>query len=58
MVGAAAILDVQKADAVRPGEVSWTAEGVAALRAIGALCPDEKLRNPDYLAEKFVSDEC
>jgi len=55
MVGAAAIIDVQKADAVRPGEVSWTAEGVAALRAIGALCPDEKIRNPDYLAVKFIN---
>lgn len=55
MLGAVAILDARKADAVRPGEVSWTAEGVAALRAIGALCPDEKIRNPDYLAVKFIN---
>lgn len=41
--------------AVRPGEVSWTAEGVTALRAIGALEPDEKIRNPDYLAVKFIN---
>jgi methyltransferase (TIGR00027 family) len=41
--------------AVRPGEVSWTAEGVTAIRAIGALAPDEKIRNPDTLAAKFVN---
>ncbi len=43
------------AHAVRPGEVSWTAEGVLALRAIGAQAPDEKIRNPDYLAVKFIN---
>lgn len=48
-------LGVNAALAVRPGEVSWTAEGVLALRAIGALEPDEKIRNPDYLAEKFIN---
>ena len=41
--------------AVRPGEVSWTAEGVTALRAVGAMDPDEKIRNPDYLAVKFIN---
>ncbi len=41
--------------AVRPGEVSWTAEGVLALRAIGALEPDDTIRNPDYLAAKFIN---
>ena len=41
--------------AVRPGEVSWTAEGVTAIRAVGALAQDAKIRNPDYLAKKFVS---
>jgi methyltransferase (TIGR00027 family) len=40
--------------AVRPGEVSWTAEGVTALRVVGALAPDKKIRNPDYLAVKFI----
>ena len=40
--------------AVRPGEVSWTAEGVTAIRAVGALAPDAKIRNPDYLAVKFI----
>lgn len=44
--------------AVRPGEVSWTAETTTAQRAVAAMHPDEKLRNPDYLAEKFVSDDC
>ena len=36
---------------------SFTAESCAAFRAIAALDPDEKIRNPDYLAEKFVSLE-
>ena len=40
--------------AVEQGKVSWTARTVCLLRAIGALNPDPKLRNPDYLAEKFV----
>ncbi len=34
---------------------SWTAEVVAAQRALGAYEEDMKVRNPDYLAEKFVS---
>ena len=38
------------------GRVSWTAEAVCASRAIGAKHPDPKVRNPDYLAERFVSD--
>lgn len=41
--------------AVRPGEVSWTAEAVTALRAIAAMDPDEKVRGTDDLAIKFVS---
>jgi len=44
--------------AVRPGRVSFTAEISTAQRAVAAMHPDEKLRNPDYLAEKFVSDQC
>lgn len=39
------------------GRVSTTAESVCALRAVAAKHPDPKLRNPDYLAEKFVSAE-
>lgn len=42
------------AHAVNPGEVSWTAEGVTAYRAIAALDPDPKVRNPDDLAQKLV----
>ena len=34
-----------------------TALTVAAQRAIGARCPDPMLRNPDYLAEKFLGPE-
>lgn len=44
--------------AVRPGEVSFKAEINAAQRAVAAMHPDEKIRNPDYLAKKFVSDDC
>jgi len=44
--------------AVRPGAISWTAEITTAQRAVAAMHPDDKLRNPDYLAEKFVSDAC
>ena len=39
------------------GRVSTTAEAVCVLRAIAAKHPDPKIRNPDYLAEKFVSPE-
>ncbi|HMH52198.1 MAG TPA: SAM-dependent methyltransferase [Candidatus Acidoferrum sp.] len=38
------------------GQVSVTAEAVCALRAVAAQHPDPKVRNPDYLAEKFVSE--
>jgi methyltransferase (TIGR00027 family) len=45
------------AHAVEPGKPSFTAEIVTAYRAIAALDPDKKIRNPDYMAEKFVSPE-
>lgn len=38
------------------GRVSWTAESVCAMRAIAARHPDPKVRNPDHLAERFVSE--
>ena len=38
------------------GRVSATAESVCAMRAVAAQHPDPKLRNPDYLAEKFVDE--
>jgi len=43
--------------AVRPNEISLAAEMGAAQRAVAGMHPDKKLRNPDYLAEKFVSDD-
>jgi O-methyltransferase involved in polyketide biosynthesis len=39
------------------GKVSATAEAVCILRAVAARHDDPKVRNPDYLAEKFVSEE-
>ena len=44
---------VQAAHAVRPGEVSTTAEAVCGFRALAAQHPDPKLRNPDDLAAKI-----
>lgn len=41
--------------AVLPNSPSYTAEVAAAQRAYAAREKDEKIRNPDYLAEKFVS---
>ncbi len=38
------------------GRVSVTAESVCALRAAAAKHPDPKVRNPDYLAERFVDE--
>src|SRR5215813_13947300 len=38
------------------GKVSVTAEAVCALRAAAARHPDPKVRNPDYLAERFVDE--
>lgn len=45
------------AGAVEPGTPSLTALTVAAQRAIGARCPDPSLRNPDFLAAKFLGPE-
>src|SRR4030095_535888 len=39
------------------GRVSTTAKPVGVCRAIAAKHADPKIRNPDYLAEKFVSAE-
>lgn len=54
VVGISLWLMVSASLAVEQGKVSWTARTVCFFRAIGALNPDPKLRNPDYLAEKFV----
>ncbi len=37
------------------GDVSYAAEIAAGLRAIAAMEPDEKIKNPDYLAEKLLT---
>ena len=50
---AASCWAAQTALAVKPGEVSTTAEAVCAYRAIAAQHPDPKLRNPDDLAAKL-----
>jgi methyltransferase (TIGR00027 family) len=42
------------AAAVEPGLPSKTAVYIAAARAIGSKNPDPQLRNPDYLAIKFL----
>ena len=51
--GIAAGFIAHPAQAVRPGEVSSTAEAVCAYRALAAQHPDPKLRNPDDLAAKL-----
>lgn len=48
------IVRVPASQALKPGEVSFHAEVSAAYRAIAAQDPDEKIRNPDYLAIKLV----
>lgn len=40
---------------MKDGKRSYTAEGVAALRAAGAQERDVAVRNPDYLAERLLS---
>ena len=54
VLGLAFVADAQTLAA--SGKVSTTAESVCAMRAAGAKHPDPKLRNPDYLAERFVGD--
>lgn len=45
---------VTAATALEPGEVSLVAEMHAGYRAIGAMHPDRKVRNPDYLARDLL----
>src|SRR5688500_18591880 len=42
-------------DAAGSRIASSTAEGACALRAAGTTLSDPEVRNPDYLAEKFIS---
>jgi methyltransferase (TIGR00027 family) len=53
VTAAAWFYGTQSALAVRPGEISVTAEYVCVYRAIAAQHPDPKLRNPDHLANKM-----
>lgn len=52
-MAALALASAQPAGAVKPGAVSMTAEIVCEFRAIAALHPDPKLRNPDGLADEL-----
>ncbi len=45
---------VLPATALEPDEVSLVAEFHAGYRAIGAMNPDKKVQNPDYLAKKLL----
>src|SRR3954463_5196149 len=49
-----AALFVPRLEAVPSGQPSRTAIMAAVFRAVGARNPDAELRNPDYLAEKFI----
>jgi len=51
------VVSVPASQALEPGEVSYFAEMAAAFRALAAQDPDEKIRNPDYLAMKLVPPE-
>jgi methyltransferase (TIGR00027 family) len=48
-------ISIPSSQALKPGEVSLVAEMQTGFRAIAAMDPDEKIRNPDYLAEKFLT---
>ena len=50
----ALVLYPSDAWSIEPGAESRTADYVALLRAVAARHPDEKVRNPDYLAKHFV----
>lgn len=54
MMAVLAMAPVTPAWALEPGEMSFYAEVTAGYRAVAAQDPDEKLRNPDYLAMKFL----
>ena len=45
------------ASAVSPGKPSRTAMAVTFYRAMAATDPDDKIRNPDYLAGKFINKD-
>ncbi len=51
------VATVPASQALEPGEISYSAEMAAAFRALAAQDPDEKIRNPDYLAMQLVPPE-
>jgi methyltransferase (TIGR00027 family) len=53
LLAATLVLAAQAVLAVRPGEVSTTAETTCLYRAISAQHPDPKLRNPDDIAHRL-----
>ncbi len=50
-------VNIPTGQAVKPGEVYLSAEIAAGLRAVANMDSDEKIRNPDYLAKKFLTPD-
>ena len=50
-----AVLSVTPAIAAQLGDIPVTEEFAAGMRAVAAMDPDEKIRNPDTMATKFLS---
>ena len=50
-----AVLSVTPAIAAQLGDIPVTEEFAAGMRAVAAMDPDEKIRNPDTMASKFLS---
>lgn len=56
-VAAVCLLLASGLSAVEPGKPSKTAIWVLAARAVGARDPDPSVRNPDWLAERFLGPD-
>jgi methyltransferase (TIGR00027 family) len=52
-----AIIGIPESPAMETGQLSVTAEGTAATRAIFNLHPDEKIRNDDHMAMELLHPE-
>lgn len=50
-----AALNVSPTTAAQLGDIPVTEEFAAGMRAIAAMDPDDKIRNPDTMAKKFLS---
>ncbi len=48
---------IQICQALTPGEIPRSTEITAGLRVVASMEPDEKIRNPDYLAKEFLAPE-